>query len=245
MKSYLARLVARATPPAENLPAPPEPLSDPFADAANAGADPSIASPVTQKVAAQISRDGSPLRPSPSAQALPESAITEMNGVRPPSSNLKGQTSLPTTPEASAPPHSQPNPKGKSQDNAAEAAAKQSVPLKPKDDDLLRVVDRFMENLQTHAPEAPAAATLKPAEATLPLLPREPPWNKTQSHRTQPIDPAAPSLHIGNLRVDIIESNAASVEPVRSPAPKFIVCNGVRASRSAPTFRQRFGLRQL
>ena len=242
MKSYLARLVARATPPAENLPAPPEPRSDPFADAANAGADPPIGSPVTPKVPAQISRDGSPLRPSPSAQALPESAITEMSGVRPPSSNLKGQTSLPTTPEASAPPHSQPNPKGKSQDNAAEAAAKQSVPLKPKDDDLLRVADRFMEKLQTHA-EAPA--TLKPSEAPLQLLPREPPWNKTQSYRTQAVDPTAPSLHIGNLRVDIIESNAASVGPVRSSAPKFIVRNGAGASRSGPSFRQRFGLRQL
>ncbi len=129
-----------------------------------------------------------------------------MSEVRPQSSNVKSQTSFPTTPEASAPPHSQPDPKGKSQDNAAEAAAKESVPLKPKDDDLLRVADRFMENLQTHRGRSARSSNAEAAEAPLPLLPREPPWNKTQSYRTQPVDPSAPSLHIGNLRVDIITS---------------------------------------
>ena len=223
MKSYLARLVARVVPPPENLPAQPEPISDPFADCADAGGDPLTASPVTPKVPAQISRDDSPLRPRPSAQPLPESAITEMSEVRPPSSN----------------------PKGRPQDNANEAAAKESAPLKPKDDDLLHVADRFMEKLQTNAPDAPASATLKPTEVPLLLLPREPPWNKTQSYRTQSVDTPAPSLHIGNLRVDIIESSAASVGPVRSSAPKFIVRNGADASRSGATFRQRFGLRQL
>jgi len=244
MKSYLARLAARVMPPPEHLPAPPEPLSDPFA-AADAGADPSTTALAAPKFSSQISREDSPLRPLSSAQALPESAITEMSEVRPPPSNLKDQTSLPTTPEASAAPHLQPSPKGKSQDNANEAAAKESAPLKPRDDDLLRVADRLMEKLQTHAPEAPAAATLKPAEARLPLLPRESPGNKTQSYRTPAVDPTTPSLHIGNLRVDIIESNAASVGPVRSSAPKFIVRNGARASRTGPILRQRFGLRQL
>jgi hypothetical protein len=246
MKSYLARLVARVVPPPENQSVPPEPVSDPFADGADAGGDPSAAAPAVPNVPTQISRDDSPLRPRPPAQALPESAITEMSEVRPPSSNLKDQTSLPTTPEASAPPHLQPNPKGKSQDNATEAAAKEAVPLKPKDDDLLRVADRFMENLQTHPAQAPAAATtVNPIEVRLPLLPREPPWNKTQLYQTQRVDPVAPALHIGNLRVDIIESSAASVGPVRSSAPKFIVHNGARRSRSGATFRQRFGLRQL
>ncbi len=242
MRSYLARLVARVVPPLENQPVPPEPISDPFADCADAGGDPLTVSPVTPKVPAQISRDDAPLRPRPSAQPLPESAITEMSEVRPPSSKLNDQTSLPTTPEASAAPHSQPNPDGKSRDNAS-AEAKESASLKPRDDGLLGVADRFMENLQTHASRA--SATVNPTEAPLKLLPREPPWDKTQSYRMQSVDSAAPSLHIGNLRVDIIESSAASVGPVRSSAPKFIVRNGAGASRSGATFRQRFGLRQL
>ncbi len=283
MKSYLARLVARVMPPPENLPAPPEPLSDPFIDAADAGADPSTAAPAAPKVPSQIFQEDSPLRPPlpPSAQAFPESAVTEMGEVRSPSSQLIDQTPLPITPISSSKrsaenarqnseaavipseptlvprspeplstPHSRQDPDGKSHfwksyDNADEAEAKESAPLKPRDDDLLRVADHFMENLQTHAREAPAPATLKPAEVPLPLLPREPPWSKTQSDRTQRVDPPAPSLHIGNLRVDIIEPSTASVGPGRSSAPKFIVRNDARNSRSGATFRQRFGLRQL
>ncbi len=276
MKSYLARLVARVMPPAENLLVPPESISDPFTDAADAEADPSTAAPAAPNVPAQIPRENSPLRPPSSAHALPESALTEMSEVRPPSPKLKDRTPLPITPislskrfaenarqnpeapvirpeptlvprppEPSSTPHSRPDPDGKSRDNADKAKAKESAPLKPRDDDLLRVADRFMENLQAHPPEAPAAATLKPAEDPLPLLPREPPRDKTQSSRMQFVDPAAPLLHIGNLRVDIIESSAASVGPVRSSAPKFIVRNGARASRTGPILRQRFGLRQL
>jgi len=249
MKSYLARLVARATPPAENLPAPHETISDPFADAA-------LAAP---RFSSQISREDSPLRPPPSAHPLPESAFPEMSEVRPPSLNLKDQTPLPTTPISSSKqsaanvrqksPTLIPRPSEsrdhRSYDNADKTEVQESAPLKPRDDDLLRVADRFMEKLQTNAPEAPASATLKPAEAPLPLLPRESPGNRTQSYRTQAVDPTAPSLHIGNLRVDIIETNAASIGPVRSSAPKFIVRNGARASRTGPILRQRFGLRQL
>jgi hypothetical protein len=163
-----------------------------------------------------------------------------MSEVRPPSSKLKDQTPLPTTPIGSTKRSAE-----NARQNSASAEAKESAQLKPRGDDLLRVADRFMEKLQTHAPEAPAAATLKPAEARLPLLPRKSPGNKTQSYRTHPVDPATPSLHIGNLRVDIIESSAASVRPVRSSAPKFIIRNDAGTSRTGPILRQRFGLRQL
>src|ERR1700720_3041221 len=117
MKSYLGRLVARVMPPAENLPAAPAPISDPFADAADAGEDSSTATRGAPNVPSQISRDNSPLPP-PSGPAFPEPAVAEMGETGPPSSQLKDQTPLPTPsislskrpPEPLSTPHSRSDP---------------------------------------------------------------------------------------------------------------------------------------
>lgn len=273
MKSYLARLVARAAPIAENGAAVSGTTSDPFTDTAEAGMEPPAAAPAPPGSSPRPPPSaGFPAAPPSEAPAGSPSFLTD----HPPAISL---SPIPPKPSATQPqenpwtvagaessvvgrPPERPSALGPSKVDdqspvkASEAGVKEAgqlrpreiaAPERPDDDPLLDIADRFIDGLRAGGPEAGVAAraTLEPVEVSQPLAPREFPGSEARPSHPESVAASAASLHIGNLQVDIVESSAASARPDKSPAPVFIVRNGTRDSGSPSSFRQRFGLRQL
>jgi hypothetical protein len=127
----------------------------------------------------------------------------------------------------------------------ADSEIQNSAKQLPLESELLRLADRFMEELQREIP-VPPERDEPPKNEPLPLLPSRQTELHAQQTRAAVADRApAPSVHIGSLRVEVISPPAAATEPTRSAAPRTTRYGVAHSFGRGIAARQRFGLPQL
>jgi hypothetical protein len=133
----------------------------------------------------------------------------------------------------------------KSRASTTEARTQESTPLRPRGKELLDIADGFMDELRPRAPKSPVLQPVKASKNSSALPLRESPWDERPSSRRESVDSAGPSVHIGSVRVEIVEPSTRKAEPTPAPAPRIVVRGAKHILGTRATPRQWFGLRQL
>lgn len=136
-------------------------------------------------------------------------------------------------------------PAGDEAEKRGDQESEKVEPLLPPthEDELLRLADAFMSGLKEKPSHEPVAEP-ESQEPPTPLSPREPVWRDSQMAPTHPQSEAVPSVHIGSLRVEVVQPSAAPAGGMPFPQ-RVIRRSGSRMLGRGGILRQHFGLRQL